>query len=47
MVSGASICIPVMLEPKLASFSDLSPAEDDFLGDVIAGLSVLSQILAV
>lgn len=45
MVSAASICIPVMLEPKLASFSDLSPAEDDFLGDVIAGLSASPKSL--
>ena len=45
MVPGTSNCIPVMPEPKLASFSDLSPAEDDFLGDVIAGLSASPKSL--
>ena len=45
MVTGTSNCIPIMPEPKLASFSDLSPAEDDFLGDVIAGLSVSPKSL--
>ncbi|MEE3092881.1 MAG: L-histidine N(alpha)-methyltransferase, partial [Pseudomonadota bacterium] len=34
-----------MLESKLVSFSDLSPAEDDFLGDVIAGLSASPKCL--
>lgn len=34
-----------MSNSALASFSDLSPAEDDFLGDVIAGLSASRKTL--
>lgn len=34
-----------MSETVLASFSDLSPAEDDFLGDVIDGLSAAPKTL--
>ena len=34
-----------MTDTSLASFSDLSPAEDDFLGDVIAGLSSKQKTL--
>ena len=37
--------IAVMPKSKLASFTDLSPADDDFLGDVIAGLTAVPKTL--
>ncbi|MDE0811423.1 MAG: L-histidine N(alpha)-methyltransferase [Alphaproteobacteria bacterium] len=37
--------VPEMSKSALASFSDLSPAEDDFLGDVVAGLSASRKTL--
>jgi len=45
MVPFLSQPCPKMTESALASFSDLSPAEDDFLGDVVAGLSASRKTL--